>query len=147
MDGEYLTKSLIVKEFGCPVLRSNSDMCYSYSDLSYSLREQFIEFYLTHHITKPFLQISSPIGKYVESSSSSGPARNSANIKSWRLRAERGTCRNTGPTATCRISRQCSQTQNSQLYRQVIWPHQHCVNKRCQLKGRTWLPVLKVPLV
>ena len=66
---------------------------------------------------------------------------------SWKPRARSGTTSNLFPQVHQGLSKQCSQTQSNQLYRQAIWLHQHYIEHRRQLRGRTLLPVLKVPLV
>ena len=79
--------------------------------------------------------------------SGNSETKNSANIKSWRLRAVRGTCKNTGPPAICRVSKQCFQTWNSQSYRQAIQLHQHSMKQEHCQRGRALPPAPKVPLL
>ena len=68
-------------------------------------------------------------------------------ILSWRLREEKGTCQNTDLPPAQGVFKQCSQDWSNQPHRQAIWLHQHSMNKECQLRGRTLLPVPPVPLV
>ena len=62
-------------------------------------------------------------------------------IWNWRLRAMRGTYQNKGPPATCRVSRQCSLSQNSKPFQQANWLHKHCMNHPHHQRGRTLWPV------